>query len=127
MLPREAPIPWPTLRPYIVRETEPGKAPEIDPKPWLEASQMELARKVMANEVLRHVVEPFDLSGLRFGRLLVLYWHGTKAKKRRWFCQCDCGTKTIVRATSLTCGVTRSCGCLRRETAVRAGLSRRKA
>jgi hypothetical protein len=32
---------------------------------------------------------------------------------RVWACRCDCGNVTMVRATSLTSGFTKSCGCLR--------------
>ena len=50
---RESPVAWRTLRPYFVHELEPGRAPEVKPKPWLAPEQMALARKVMANEIAR--------------------------------------------------------------------------
>lgn len=58
-----------------------------------------------------------DLSGKRFGRLTVLHEeepHYTKggSKKRMWLCKCDCGKTKIVNGNSLTCGRTKSCGCL---------------
>lgn len=60
-----------------------------------------------------------DLTGQRFGRLVVLgeYQPPQKEVHSQWVCQCDCGNKTIVRGSSLTYGATRSCGCLRDETA----------
>lgn len=59
-----------------------------------------------------------DLTGQRFGRLIVLaqadHVHGRTA----WLCRCDCSTKTFVRtAHELKSGDTRSCGCLRKEIA----------
>lgn len=30
-----------------------------------------------------------------------------------WLCKCDCGQSTIVEASNLTTGNTKSCGCLR--------------
>lgn len=61
-----------------------------------------------------------DLTGKRFGRLIVLHQDGfyiTKDGKRlrQWKCKCDCGkTKTILGA-NLKRGRTLSCGCLNKE------------
>lgn len=61
-----------------------------------------------------------DLSGQRFGRLTVLYLdeertNNNKRKTSYWFCQCDCGNTKTICGTSLTRGLTQSCGCLQRE------------
>ena len=61
-----------------------------------------------------------DLTGHRFGRLVVLERaedHITKSGKnvKRWNCLCDCGNKTIVRHGNLRNGKTTSCGCLHKE------------
>lgn len=61
-----------------------------------------------------------DLSGQRYGRLLVVKRMPSKieitGKRRgRWLCKCDCGNETIVDTTKLTDGTTQSCGCLRDE------------
>lgn len=57
-----------------------------------------------------------DLSGQRFGRLLVLYRNGSsKSKKVLWHCQCDCGKEVDVISAQLLNGKTQSCGCLQRE------------
>ena len=59
-----------------------------------------------------------DLTGQRFGRLFVVCDTG---KRERgfvvWRCKCDCGNEVEVRGASLSCGATKSCGCLARETA----------
>ena len=56
-----------------------------------------------------------DLTGQRFGRLLVV----SKAKKIMqriaWNCICDCGNECIVIGKSLKGGNTKSCGCYREE------------
>lgn len=36
-----------------------------------------------------------------------------------WLCQCACGSTTLVTATRLRTGETRSCGCLRKELAAK--------
>lgn len=59
-----------------------------------------------------------DITGSRFGRLLVLSLEGsTPAGHTRWKCVCDCGKTITVLKTNLTSGATRSCGCLRAERA----------
>jgi len=61
-----------------------------------------------------------DLTGQRFGRLLVqaLYSGGPGIKHRKWSCLCDCGNRTIVFGGSLRSGQSTSCDCLRRDRVV---------
>lgn len=61
-----------------------------------------------------------DLIGQRFGRLVVMEKAETERKpsgqsKTMWFCKCDCGNETIVQASNLKNGNTRSCGCYKKE------------
>lgn len=59
-----------------------------------------------------------DMTGKRFGRLVVLERAGsTKSKSAAWRCKCDCGSEVIVSGIYLRRGETRSCGCLHREAA----------
>lgn len=54
-----------------------------------------------------------DLTGQRFGRLVVCSL-GSRSKEGAgafWNCQCDCGKMVQVHAYKLKCGHTRSCGC----------------
>lgn len=63
-----------------------------------------------------------DLSGQRFGRLVVLHrvphTEGS-TKKPQWVCQCDCGTIRIIEGGSLRRGMSTSCGCFQREDMAR--------
>jgi hypothetical protein len=52
-----------------------------------------------------------DLTGQKFHRLEVLQRDG----KLKWLCQCDCGKVTSVGHSNLKRGVSKSCGCLRKE------------
>lgn len=52
-----------------------------------------------------------DLSGLRFGRLIVVRREPRPGKPPCWICRCDCGTETIVFGGNLARGNTTSCGC----------------
>jgi hypothetical protein len=67
-----------------------------------------------------------DLTGQKFGRLLVIERQGytewkdttnngvpTRYRQIKWSCKCDCGKEVSVVAASLTSGSTKSCGCLR--------------
>lgn len=58
-----------------------------------------------------------DLTGQRFGRLVVLGKSNEKNKSSgsKWICKCDCGQETIVRSDHLRKGSTQSCGCWERE------------
>lgn len=60
-----------------------------------------------------------DLTGQRFGRLVVLGpWPPVPGGRTRWRCLCDCGEEVIAGSGyHLTSGNTRSCGCLKRDTA----------
>lgn len=61
-----------------------------------------------------------DLSGLRFGRLTAIRYAGKNENRMaRWVFRCDCGTEFETDGSSVTRGQTRSCGCLRKETAAR--------
>lgn len=61
---------------------------------------------------------PADLTGQRFERLVVLDRAEADGTKVRWRCRCECGRRCVVRADALTQGRTRSCGCLKLDTAV---------
>lgn len=54
-----------------------------------------------------------DLSGRRFGRLVVVRFHSRSEKRTRFSCLCDCGNEPVVRADTLLSGSSTSCGCLR--------------
>ena len=62
-----------------------------------------------------------DLSGMRFGRLIVSELNEVKNGRAYWKCQCDCGNTSIVVSSELKSNHTQSCGCLQRE------LSRKRA
>lgn len=57
---------------------------------------------------------PLDLTGQRFGRLLVLSRaENASGGGTRWHCRCDCGTIKAIRGRDLNNGKSQSCGCLR--------------
>ena len=53
-----------------------------------------------------------DLSGQRYGRLVVIKRAENQGKHTMWECVCDCGNRHIAMADNLTRGKTLSCGCL---------------
>ena len=57
-----------------------------------------------------------DITGLRFGRLVVLEREGrNRWGNTHWLCRCDCGETKIVSSKRLIAGRAKSCGCLHRE------------
>lgn len=70
--------------------------------------------------LLRHLmsqpkVVERKFKGRRFGRLKILAIESAGGH-RVFKCKCKCGCVKAIRASSVTSGVTRSCGCLRDET-----------
>lgn len=57
--------------------------------------------------------------GQTFGRWTVLQRARNDSHRSAfWLCRCACGSERSVRATSLRCGISESCGCLRREVSL---------
>lgn len=59
-----------------------------------------------------------DRVGQVFDRLTVVKFHSSDGKRVRWECKCICGNTSFVIADNLTSGVTKSCGCLKRELTI---------
>ena len=80
----------------------------------------------MTNRLLRYIMaRKLELKGKRFGRWTVLNRQGsTKYGEALWNCVCDCGTTRLVRASMLSNGTSKSCGCTTRESATTHGLSK---
>lgn len=65
-----------------------------------------------------------DLTGMRFGRLIVLEKTDQKNPKTRcvlWRCRCDCGKECLKPTNELNSGFATSCGCAWRPSAVQPG------
>jgi hypothetical protein len=59
-----------------------------------------------------------DLTGQRFGRLVVIeVTNERRGGEVVWKCLCDCGREALVRRYFLTTGHTSSCGCLMKDIA----------
>lgn len=56
-----------------------------------------------------------DLTGQRFGRLVVIGIDDRNTRKTYYNCQCDCGKVKSVRSDNLIAGRIQSCGCMKRE------------
>lgn len=70
------------------------------------------------------MLEPEDLRGQKFNRLVVISIEPKeRLKEREWLCLCDCGNKIIVKAARLKNGHTKSCGCWNRQHAKEMGRS----
>lgn len=61
-----------------------------------------------------------DLTGMRFGRLIVVSesepTYSAGQRKINWKCLCDCGNECCVVGEHLRNGITKSCGCLAKES-----------
>ena len=64
-----------------------------------------------------------DLTGKKFGRLLVLCREKRTDRGAVWKCVCDCGKEITTREYSLLSGHTKSCGCRRKEFGIKHGYS----
>jgi hypothetical protein len=60
-----------------------------------------------------------DIIGNRYGRLTVMLDCGqNKGKQFKYIVVCDCGESKVVVGNSLVTGVTKSCGCIKREVLI---------
>ena len=57
-----------------------------------------------------------NLTGIKFGKLLVVRQSENKGKCRMWECLCDCGRSKIVSASNLRSGGSAACGNCRTPT-----------
>jgi len=57
-----------------------------------------------------------DITGQKFGKVTVLGFHHAE-RNAYWLCRCDCGKEFITLGNSLRRGLTKSCGCLRKDSA----------
>jgi hypothetical protein len=64
-----------------------------------------------------------ELTGQRFGMLIVLQEAGKKNGRYVWECKCDCGNIAKVTVSQLINGHTQSCGCLRKDGKRKSGYS----
>jgi hypothetical protein len=65
-----------------------------------------------------------DLTGQRFGRLVVLGESSERIGNKKqfgWRCLCDCGNEKTILTNRFKSGRTKSCGCLQKESAVKNG------
>lgn len=53
-----------------------------------------------------------EISGKRFGKLVALEFSHKVGRAHYWNFQCDCGKTNVINKTSVTQGLTNSCGCL---------------
>ena len=56
-----------------------------------------------------------DMTGKRFGKLVVTGYSHTINKRVYWNCICDCGNTCAIHGTKLRNGHTKSCGCIKKE------------
>lgn len=71
-------------------------------------------------------MKKIDITGERFGRLIVLSQSENKGGRTMWLCKCDCGNEVVVTTQSLRRGDTKSCGCFRRESVANNNRVRKK-
>ena len=88
-------------------------------------SKAEAAKKAADKNRGRPSPKVIDLTGKRFGRLVVLKRSGQRAPNNQlmWECRCDCGNIVVKRGDALRSGQTLSCGCLAHEAHLKAGVN----
>jgi hypothetical protein len=62
-----------------------------------------------------------DLTGKRFGRLVLTSQAANRGRRTAWHYRCDCGNRGVVTGACVVHSDQRSCGCLQREAASRIG------
>jgi len=67
-----------------------------------------------------------NISGQRFGHLLILNQHKIRGTSGIWLCRCDCGKEKWIGTSALKSGATKSCGCLGKEIRRKGILEKKK-
>jgi len=62
------------------------------------------------------MVAALDIAGERYGRLTAVRRVQNSGRRTTWLFNCDCGSTKQINLDSVRGGVTRSCGCISRET-----------
>ncbi len=57
------------------------------------------------------ILQGTDITGKKFGKLLVIREDHRYKKRIYWLCKCDCGNKHVVTGHALKNGSSKSCGC----------------
>lgn len=73
----------------------------------------------------KHSNNFIDLTGKRFGRLVVLFEYEKIDKKIKWFCKCDCGNTVIAIGDNLRRNHIVSCGCKKKSEKINGESSER--
>lgn len=60
---------------------------------------------------MTHSRRKLDLTGQRYGKLVVIGPAENIGTRTAWLCRCDCGQETVIRSNRLRSGHTSSCGC----------------
>lgn len=81
-------------------------------------------RAMAADDLIPHTGPGKDLTGLRFGRLVVIGKTSERSPSGlKWLLRCDCGNEIRVTSCNLNAGYYQSCGCYRREFARKHGMT----
>lgn len=79
----------------------------------LEFSRVSLLKRESCGCISVHAT---NLTGMKFNRLFVIKRVGTNScKKPVWQCLCDCGNITEATSQNIVSGITKSCGCFKKE------------
>lgn len=62
------------------------------------------------------MVAPLEIYGERYGRLVAIARVANRGRRTVWRFLCDCGCEADISLEAVRAGMTRSCGCLLRET-----------
>lgn len=79
-----------------------------------QAKQLPLRGRVLNPEIDRRIGNTknrLQLTGQRFGMLVVMEMAGVRKRKSLWNVRCDCGTEKVVAGIELTSGRATSCTC----------------
>jgi hypothetical protein len=81
----------------------------------------------MTDIKIKHSHNFVNITGNRYGRLVVISYAGKVKLNPYWNCRCECGNEKKVLAISLKNGDSKSCGCLQRELISKMASSHRMA
>lgn len=100
---------------FIIEQYTSGQMNSVQLGNYFGCSDDTILRRLKENNITPHKFYE-DLTGKRFGNLIVIKKSDKSKRRLYWVCQCECGNIITVKGDLLRQGLQKSCGCIKSKT-----------